>query len=71
MKSGDAEETLRLDLKNPVFQGALFILEKNDQRNILTTLKKMAAMTWPQVYSDRGLKWEAILSRKGPKGSRL
>ncbi len=71
MTSGNEDETLRLDLNNPVFQQALFNLQKNEQRNIPNTLKKMANMTWSQVYSDRCLKWEAILSMKGPKGCRL
>jgi len=63
--------SVRLDLNNPVFQRALFKLPKNDQRNILNTLRKIADMTWDQVYTDRGLRWEIILSRKGPSGSRL
>jgi len=71
MTSGNGEEMVRLDLNNPVFQRTLFDLAKNDQRAILNTLKKMADMTWRRVYSDRGLKWEAILSRKGPSGSRI
>lgn len=71
MTSGNADDMIRLDLNNPVFQQALFNLTKNDQRATLNTLKKMAAMTWQQVYSDRGLKWEAILSRKGPNGQRI
>ncbi len=71
MTSGNADDMIRLDLNNPVFQQALFSLTKNDQRATLNTLKKMAGMTWRQVYSDRGLKWEAILSRKGPKGARI
>ena len=28
-------------------------------------------MSWDQVYRDRGLKWEAILTRTGPRGGRL
>jgi len=28
-------------------------------------------MTWPQVYADSGLKWEAIHSRQGSGGQRL
>jgi len=71
MTSGKTDTFIRLDLNNPVFQNALFHLTKNDQRNILNTLKKLTSMTWQQIYSDRGLKWEAILSQKGPKGCRL
>jgi len=67
----ETEQLLRLDLNNPVFQRQLFNLSKINQRNILNTLRKLADMTWQQVYSDYGLKWEIILSQKGPKGNKL
>jgi hypothetical protein len=63
--------TVRLDLNNPVFQRQLFRLSKIEQRNILNTLRKLTSMTWQQVYNDHGLKWEAILSKKGPEGNKL
>ena len=64
-------QPVRLDLNNPVFQRQLFKLSKSEQRNILNTLRKLANMTWQQVYIDHGLKWEAILSKKGPGGKKL
>ncbi len=64
-------QTVRLDLNNPVFQRRLFNLSKTDPRNFLNTLRKLANLTWQQVYADYGLKWEAIFSRKGPGGNRL
>ena len=66
-----SHQPVRLDLNNPVFQRQLFKLSKNEQRNILNTLRKLADMTWQQVYIDHGLKWEAILSKKGPGGEKL
>jgi hypothetical protein len=62
---------VRLDLNNPHFQEQLFDLEKVEQRAVLNTLRKIASMTWSQVYEDPGLKWEVILSRKGPHGDRI
>lgn len=67
MKPGE----IRLDLNSPEFQEALFALPKDGQRAVLTTLKKLASMTWNQVYRDPGLQWEAILSKAGPNGRRL
>ena len=64
-------QLVRLDLNNPVFQRQLFNLSKNEQRNILSTLRKLANMTWQQVYTDHGLKWETILSKKGPGSNKL
>ena len=64
-------QTVRLDLNNPIFQRQLFRLSKIEQRNILNTLRKLANITWQQVYTDYGLKWETILSKKGPGGNKL
>jgi len=64
-------QPVRLDLNNPVFQRQLFNLPKIEQHNILNTLRKLATMTWQQVYADHGLKWEIILSKKAPGGKKL
>lgn len=66
-----ANETLLLDLNNPVFQNNLFTLEKSDQLALLSTLKRISGMSWRQVYADQGLKWEVIQARQGPNGQRL
>ncbi len=66
-----SHQQVRLDLNNPVFQRRLFNLSKSEQRNILNTLLKLANMALQQVYVDHGLKWEAILSQKGPGGKKL
>jgi len=65
------DQHIRLDLNNPVFQRLLFNLSKSDQHNTLNTFRKLANMTWQQIYSDYGLKWEVILSQKGPGGNKL
>jgi hypothetical protein len=62
---------IQLDLNNPVFQKQLFNLAKKDQLIVLGSLKKIIKMSWEQVYADRGLNWEVISSRPGPKGNRL
>ena len=64
MMSQKTHQHIRLDLNNPVFQRQLFNLSKSDQHNTLNTLRKFANMSWQQVYSDYGLKWEVILSQK-------
>ncbi len=66
-----ATDRVRLDLNNPQFQATLFDLQKAQQRIVLNGLRKLHQMTWTQVYADRGLRWEAILSRSGPHGDRL
>lgn len=66
-----AGSVVRLDLNSPVFQRNLFDLTKDQQRGVLTTLKKLSEMTWNQVYRDVGLKWEIVVSRTGEKGERI
>ena len=65
------DQRIRLDLNDPEFQAQLFTLEKEEQRAVLNTLRKLSRMEWPQLFTDRGLKWETILSRTGPHGERL
>ena len=62
------ENLVQLDLNNPEFQKQWFALQKEQQLVVLKTLKKIACMTWVQVYRDSGLKWEQIHSRPGPNG---
>jgi hypothetical protein len=71
MMSQKTDQRIRLDLNNPVFQCLLFNLSKSDQHNALNTLRKLANMTWQQVYSDHGLKWEVVLSQKGLGGNKI
>ena len=54
----------KVDMNNPEFQKDLFKLEKKEQLALLATLKKMHKMTWEELYSSRGLKWEIILSKQ-------
>ena len=64
-------QTIKLDLNNPVFQKHLFNLPKNQQIDVLKSLRKLLNMTWNQVYQDSGFNWEMIHSRSGPHGKRL
>ncbi len=65
------ESKIRLDLNNPEFLQQLLALSKEQQWRVLASLRKLFAMTWTQVYTDKGLKWEAVQSRQGPLGTRL
>jgi len=59
------------DLNNPVFQEKWFALGRADALAVLPTLRKIRQLDWDQLYRDKGLRWEAILSRPGPGGKRL
>ncbi|MGC9969837.1 MAG: hypothetical protein ABSE56_04535 [Bryobacteraceae bacterium] len=64
-------DRILLDLNNPVFQETWFALQRAEALSVLATLRKVRQMDWNQLYRDRGLRWEAILSRTGPAGQRL
>jgi hypothetical protein len=66
-----ANVRVRLDLNSPTFQEQLFALARDQQHNVLLTLRKLWAMSWDQVYRDTGLRWEAIHSYVGAKNERL
>jgi hypothetical protein len=46
-------------------------LERPEALAVLATLRRIRQLDWNQLYRDRGLRWEAILSRTGPAGQRL
>ena len=62
------ESRVRLDLNNPVFQEQLLGLGKAEQHAALGTLKKIRRLSWNEVYRDKGLRWEKIISVKPPAG---
>ena len=68
MKQHEGSELVRLDLNNPVFQGNLLNLEKPDRHSAMETLRKIRQLTWNQVYTDPGLKWDKIASVSPPPG---
>ena len=68
MAKSDPEARVRLDLNNPVFQQNLLTLQKADRHAALDTLGRLRQMSWNQVYRDKGLKWEKIVSFKPPAG---
>jgi len=49
----------------------LFALQKPEQLAVLSTLGRIASLTWDQIHRHAGLKWEAVHSRSGPDGKRL
>jgi hypothetical protein len=60
-----------LDLNNPAFQETWFDLERDHALAVLASLRKIQQLNWEQFYADRGLRWEAILSKTGPAGRRI
>ena len=62
---------IKIDMNSPEFQEALFSLETIEQKALLTTLKKVRNLTWTQLYADKGLKWEAVISKTSKSGVRV
>ncbi|MDR2008246.1 MAG: hypothetical protein LBQ34_04665 [Alphaproteobacteria bacterium] len=57
-----------LDMNGKEFQNSLFKLEKQEQRALLNTLRKINKLNWEDLYQDKGIKWEIITSQKTIKG---
>ena len=68
MAKAETETTVRLDLNNPVFQENLLTLQKPERLAALDTLGRLRQMIWNQIYRDKGLHREKILSVKPPAG---
>ena len=68
MKAADRDGTVRLDLNNPVFQRDLLEHQKAERHAALDMLGKLRQLTWQQVYRDKGLRWEKIVSIEPPDG---
>ena len=62
---------IQLDLNNPEFQANLLALPKQEAWAVLKTLRMLQAISWEQLQSSKGLRWELIQSRQGPVGQRL
>ena len=60
-----------LDLNNPIFQEDFFSLSREDLVRVTSTLRKLTQLTWNKVYRDKGLNWELVQSKMGPRGNRL
>lgn len=68
MKAPERDTTVRLDLNNPMFQRELFELQKAERHVALDMLDMLRQLTWNQVYRDKGLRWEKIVSIEPPEG---
>lgn len=68
MSQTEHDDRVVLDLNNPVFQRELFSRQKPERLAALDTLGKLLQVTWAQVYRDKGLRWEKIVSLKPPHG---
>jgi len=68
MSENKNEKRVKLDLNNEVFLENLLGFDKGESARVLSTLRKLRQMTWPQIYRDAGLKWEKIDSVRPPKG---
>lgn len=64
-------QRVKVDLNNPEFQKDLFSLEKHELTALINTLKKISQLSWAELYKDKGLKWEAIVSRKSYDGYQI
>ena len=65
------ERKVQLDLNFPTFLDDLLDIDVIYLKKVLKTLKKLRSLTWQQVYSDPGLKWEEMKYKSGHYTIRL
>ena len=63
--------SIKIDLNNTEFQKDLFNLEKQELSALVKALKKIHKLSWTELYSDQGLKWQAISSKQTKSGQRI
>lgn len=51
-----------IDMNLLDFQKQLFNLEKQEQRALLNTLRKISYLSWEELHRDKGIRWELITS---------
>ena len=68
--SGNGAKVL-VDLNAPTFQDDLFDLNVPDLKKVFKTLKKIRKMVWHDVFVDKGLHWEEMISMTGKYSIRL
>jgi hypothetical protein len=65
-KEKNGQQIMKFDLNDEGFQKDLLALEKVELLAFFKTLRKLQQLSWPEVYRDNGLKWEAIKSSDSP-----
>lgn len=64
-------QKVKIDLNHLELQQDLRELQKIELNSFIKTLEKIKQLSWSQLYKDKGLKWEAILSKKDHDGNQL
>ena len=59
-----------LDMNEEEFQNSLFNLEKQEQRALLNTLRKITKLNWKELYQDKGYKMGACYFAKNYERTR-
>jgi hypothetical protein len=61
-------QRVRLDLNSPEFLEVFLHLEQAELAHVAGTLERIAKLDWTNVYTSKGLHWEAIEHLKAPDG---
>ena len=61
-------QRVRLDLSSPEFLEVFLRLESAELRQVAGSLSRILELTWSNVYTSKGLHWEAIEHLTAPDG---
>lgn len=62
---------IKIDLNNPALQNDLFNLEKHEQLAFIKTLRKISNLGWNELYKDKRIRWEVIISKTTKNMNRI
>jgi hypothetical protein len=61
-------QRVRLDLNSPEFLQVFLRLNASTLVQVAASLDRIRRLDWPNIYSSKGLNWEAIDHLKAPGG---
>jgi hypothetical protein len=66
---GGDDKRVRLDLNSPAFQDVFFALRADELKQVVSSLRRLRALAWNDLYRHTGFQWEAIRHLKAPNGA--
>ena len=63
------DKRVRLDLNSPAFQDVFFALHADELKHVVSSLRRLRALAWNDLYRHTGFQWEAIRHMTAPNGA--
>lgn len=64
-------QKIKIDISYPELQKEIQELQKQELALFISAMEKMKQLSWSQLYKHKGLRWEAITSKKTYDGNQI